>query len=106
MQGFVGFPVSGLHLNKATLQRSHYGVSAIIGPEFGKYALQVILDSVLRDAEVGRNDLVRASSGHTRQHVKFSGRKPLVSCVLGHFTGYFGRNSPLSSFVFIGPSRP
>src|ERR1700733_5579414 len=68
----------------SALQCNDHGVGAIAGSEFGENTLHVPLDSMYREIEVIRDDLIGIASSNGMQHIQLANGQGIFSCVFGH----------------------
>jgi len=68
-------------------------MSSIVCVQFGKDTLQVVLNGVLRDVEVGSDDLVRTPTCDSTEYVEFARSNRVVGSVLSDLLRDFRGNS-------------
>src|SRR5215470_3504885 len=87
------FWLADLHVKKTALYCDHDSVCAVARVQFGENTFQMILNGVLRDVQVGRDDLVGISICHAPKYIEFTRRNRIISCMLGDLLGDLRGNS-------------
>src|SRR5215470_4588494 len=82
-----------LHIKKTALYSDHDSVCAIARVQFGENTFQMILHGVLRDVQIGSNNLVGVTICHASEHIEFTGRNRIIPCMFGDLLGDLGGNA-------------
>src|SRR5215813_13275142 len=81
------------HIKETALQSDHDGVRAIARVQLGENTLQMILDCVLRDVQIGSDDLVGITICHATKNIEFTSRDRIIRRVFGDLLGDIRRNA-------------
>src|SRR5215471_1969688 len=79
--------LADLHVMNTALHSDHDSVRAIARVQFGENTFQVILDSVLRDVQIGSNNLVGITICHSSEHIEFTARNRIIPRMFGNLLG-------------------